>query len=157
MVDSEKLNRYIRNSGIKKGKLAEMLDISQACFSGKIYNHRPFSESEIDKLVHALCISAEDTALVFLPETSKITGHSKIQKLTDADTSGIGPRIRSARRAKKITQQELATALGIRGTTLAKYERGSIDGIPPKKVISICHALDVSPNYLFGWDEPSNT
>lgn len=175
MTNTEALNQRIGSCGIKKGKIAEMLGITKVSLSNKIHNRTQFKQSEIGKLVSLLGIQDPDerdniffgemlknvehhgNANLLRDNVFKENVHGEISKRADADTNGIGSRIRSARRARKITQQELAAVLGIRGTTLAKYERGSIDGIPPKKVISICHALDVSPNYLFGWDEPSNT
>ena len=71
-----------------------------------------------------------------------------------------GPRIREARyrAGKKVTQHELAARLQSTGvdvgrTAISKIEAGRRP-VSDVEVVAICKALDVTPQWLLGW-EPS--
>ena len=137
-----------------------MLGISPTCLSGKIYNNRPFKNSEIEKLVHILCISDGEKELIFLPKESRKYGHTPTESIGSCvvegdDNVAIGNRIRFARHEKEMTLEQLSSVLGITKSALSQYEVGD-RRVSVKRLLSICYALDISPNYLFGWDEPSN-
>lgn len=60
------------------------------------------------------------------------------------NTFGFGQRVKLARKNKRMTQTELATAIGKKEATIRKYENGTIE--PPWKIIEqIASVLDVSP------------
>lgn len=60
------------------------------------------------------------------------------------DKFGFGQRVKLARKKKRLTQTELATAIGKKEATIRKYENGTIE--PPWKIIEqIASVLDVSP------------
>jgi transcriptional regulator with XRE-family HTH domain len=63
-------------------------------------------------------------------------------------------RLRSARKAKKLTQEELANLVGTTKTTISNYETGY--STPSFEVLSdLASVLDVSTDYLLGRsDEP---
>lgn len=63
------------------------------------------------------------------------------------DYEGFGRRLRAARKAQKLTQEQLGTLLGVSKTSVGHLERGTKT---PKlsTLISICYVLDVSPNTL---------
>lgn len=61
-------------------------------------------------------------------------------------------RIRAARKAAGMTQQELAAALGINRATLSRYESGAIDP-PSSQIPRIAQAVGVSTATLMGWEE----
>lgn len=63
-----------------------------------------------------------------------------------------GDRIRSIRRKRKKTLQEVGEAIGATATTVSKYESGSITNIPTKKINAIAEFLEISPAYLLGYD-----
>ena len=63
-----------------------------------------------------------------------------------------GDKIRIAREAKGLTQEELGTVCGVSKQTIYKYEQGIITNIPSDKVELICNELDISPVYLMGWE-----
>lgn len=65
----------------------------------------------------------------------------------------IGERIRTLRYMREYPQSFLADAVGIKKQTLYKYENDIITNIPLDNLISIAHALGVSPAYLIGFDE----
>lgn len=61
---------------------------------------------------------------------------------------GIGPRIKQAREAKKMTQSELATKIGVTPSAVANYEKETSH---PKEAVlyAMFDALDVDANFLF--------
>lgn len=58
-------------------------------------------------------------------------------------------RIQEARKAAKITQDELAKVLNVNRATLSRYESGAIDP-PASQLQAIADALGVSMSYLTG-------
>lgn len=69
-----------------------------------------------------------------------------------------GERIRDAREAKKMSQEELGRACRTTKQTIYKYESGIITNIPLDKLEIIADVLGVSSAYLAGWDKsPSHT
>lgn len=68
----------------------------------------------------------------------------------------IGQRIKSYREAMKMTQEDLAQKMGYKSkTTIAKIEAG-INDITQSKIIAFAKALNTTPSYLMGWEEPPN-
>lgn len=68
----------------------------------------------------------------------------------------VGNRIKMAREAKQITQEELGATCGTTKQSIFKYESGVVTNIPLDRLEKIAVALDVSPAYLMGWDEPEH-
>lgn len=64
-----------------------------------------------------------------------------------------GDRIRSAREAKKMTLEEVALRCNTTKQTIFKYENGIVKKIPYDKIELLAEALEVTPAYLFGWNE----
>lgn len=69
----------------------------------------------------------------------------------------IGQRIRSARERKNMTLDEVATCCKTTKQTIFKYENEIVTNVPYDKIYLLCKALDVSPSYLFGWDETEDS
>lgn len=69
----------------------------------------------------------------------------------------IGQRISEARVRKDLTLDEVAKRCNTTKQTIFKYENGIITNIPYDKIVLLSYALDVSPSYLFGWDEKENS
>lgn len=66
MTNSEMLNGIIKDSGLKKGYIAEQLGITMYSLSMKIENKREFKASEIAKLCTLLRIdSLEQRQTIF--------------------------------------------------------------------------------------------
>lgn len=65
---------------------------------------------------------------------------------------GIGEQIRTARKAAKLTQEQLANKLGVMHSVISKYEN---DMIEPSitQLGKIAEALDVSIEYLLGYEK----
>lgn len=64
-------------------------------------------------------------------------------------------KLKAARKAAKLTQDELVALAEFSPVALSKFERG-INSPSFGNLVAICHALDVSPNYLTGWVQSSD-
>ena len=69
----------------------------------------------------------------------------------------IGSIIKNRRLELDMTLEEVANIVGVTRATIQKYENGVIANIPSDKIELIAKALRVSPGYIMGWDEPSET
>lgn len=69
----------------------------------------------------------------------------------------IGQRIREARERRSMTLDEVAQRCNTTKQTIFKYENEIVTNIPYDKIVLLSNALDVSPSYLFGWDEKENS
>lgn len=69
----------------------------------------------------------------------------------------IGHRIRVARERKNMTLEEVATRCKTTKQTIFKYENEIVTNIPYDKIVLLSNALDVSPSYLFGWEEKKDS
>ena len=65
----------------------------------------------------------------------------------------IGQRIRIARERRNLTLEEVAKRCNTTKQTIFKYENEIVTNIPYDKIVLLSNALEVSPSYLFGWDE----
>ena len=65
----------------------------------------------------------------------------------------IGQRIKVARERKDMTLDEVARLCNTTKQTIFKYENEIVTNIPYDKIVLLSNALEVSPSYLFGWDE----
>lgn len=62
-------------------------------------------------------------------------------------------KLRELRRARHLTLDDLAKALGTSRQTIHRYENGTISNIPPEKVELLARALGTTPAQLMGWEE----
>lgn len=67
----------------------------------------------------------------------------------------IGERIKKIRKQKKLTLVELGEKIGLKKSTISRYEKNDIN-IPSDKLEKIAHALNISPQYLLGFEEVQN-
>lgn len=74
--------------------------------------------------------------------------HSGIRSPTKSDFS-IGSKLRELRRARMITQKELAAMVGVTGAQLHRYEMGTTR-VAASRLISIAEALGVNADTLMG-------
>ncbi len=61
----------------------------------------------------------------------------------------VGENLKLARKAKGITQKELAKELSKYQSDYSEYETGKIE-LDYEKIIYLCNRLDITPNDLFG-------
>ena len=69
----------------------------------------------------------------------------------------IGQRIKEARERNNMTLDEVAKRCNTTKQTIFKYENEIVTNIPYDKIVLLSNALDVSPSYLFGWDEKNSS
>ena len=69
----------------------------------------------------------------------------------------IGQRIRAARERRDMTLDEVAQRCNTTKQTIFKYENEIVTNIPYDKIVLLSNALDVSPSYLFGWEEKKSS
>ncbi len=64
----------------------------------------------------------------------------------------IASRLKSLRKEKRMTLDELAARVGTSKQTIHRYENGIITNIPHEKIESLATALGVTPADLMGWE-----
>lgn len=69
----------------------------------------------------------------------------------------IGQRIKVAREHLGMTQDEVAKLCKTTKQTIFKYENEIVTNIPYDKIELLSAALNVTPSYLFGWNENRNS
>lgn len=69
----------------------------------------------------------------------------------------IGQKIREARIAKGMTQEELGEILGVQKSAIAKYENGKIINIKRSNLKKISNVLGIRPSELIIEAEPIET
>ena len=65
----------------------------------------------------------------------------------------IGLRIKDAREKQNMTLDDVAKRCRTTRQTIFKYENGIVTNIPYDKIELLAAALNVTPSYLFGWEE----
>lgn len=69
----------------------------------------------------------------------------------------IGQKIKEARLAKGLTQQELGDLVGVQKSAIAKYEKGRVVNIKRSTMQKIASALNIRPSDLFFEKSPEET
>jgi len=64
----------------------------------------------------------------------------------------IGDRIKTLRKERGMTQEELAKYINSTKQTIYKYENNIVTNIPSDKIEKISEVFGVTPSYLMGWD-----
>ena len=64
-----------------------------------------------------------------------------------------GDRIRELRKAKGISQLEMAKLLNTTKQTIYKYEKGIVSNIPSDRIEELATILNSTPEYILGWDK----
>ncbi len=64
----------------------------------------------------------------------------------------VGENLKFARKAKGLTQKELASELNKYQSDYSEYETGKIE-LDYEKIVFLCKRLDITPNELFGVDD----
>lgn len=76
----------------------------------------------------------------------------KPREHADHAVEQLPQKLKAARKAAKLTQDELVALADFSPVALSKFERG-INSPSLANLVAICHALNVSPNYFTGWDQ----
>ena len=65
----------------------------------------------------------------------------------------IGYIIKSERLRNKLSQEEVAKAIGSTKQAVYKYETGIVTNIPMDKIAQMAQLFGVTPAYIMGWEE----
>lgn len=68
MTNTVLLQKIIKDSGIKKGRLASAIGVSYSTLKRKILNKSPFKAIEIQIICELLCIDSELKETIFFAE-----------------------------------------------------------------------------------------
>lgn len=66
----------------------------------------------------------------------------------DTIAKKVGENLKTARKAKGITQKQIAQELGKHQPDYSEYETGKIQ-LDYEKIVYLCKRLDITPNELF--------
>ena len=69
----------------------------------------------------------------------------------------IGDKIKSARKAKGLTQEELGKIVGVQKAAIGKYEKGIVVNIKRSTLQKLANALDIRPSELIFEGSPEST
>ncbi len=64
-----------------------------------------------------------------------------------------GQRIKKKREELRVSQTDLANAIGVSKQTLYKYENDIVTNIPSDVIEKLSSRLDCSPGYIMGWED----
>jgi len=73
------------------------------------------------------------------------------------DAFPLGRRLRQVRRAKDLTQEQLAAKSGVNAITISRLESGDASKAYARTVRDLAQALGVSADYLLGLTEKETT
>lgn len=65
----------------------------------------------------------------------------------------FGSNIRGLRIMQGMTQDELASKVGVNRSAIQKYESGRVENVPVRTLEALAEALNVSPQDLMGWED----
>ena len=68
----------------------------------------------------------------------------------------IGERIRTSRKRIKMSMKELGKKVDLHESTISRYEAGEIQALDLEKLKQFAKVLNVSTDYLIGWDLNKN-
>ena len=80
-----------------------------------------------------------------MAETRKQLAKARLEQLAD-----FGKKVKAAREAEDMTQDELSALVGISRPQIANVERGS-SGVTLEGLLALCDSLGTDPNTLLGY------
>lgn len=68
----------------------------------------------------------------------------------------ISNKLRERRLELGLTLEEVGNIVGVGKSTVRKWETGAIENMKRDKIAQLAKALQVSPSFIMGWNEPKN-
>lgn len=65
----------------------------------------------------------------------------------------MAQKIKTLRKKKELTLEQVADIVGVGKSTVRKWETGIIANMKRDKIAALATALDTTPAFLMGWDE----
>lgn len=150
-VVAERIKTLRINHGFTQKELAEKLYKSESTVRmWELGKSEP--DLETTRNLATLFRVSTDYLLGNAPATEEI-----VDSVREDFMNTIGCRMRSKRNELNMTLEEVAKAVGITRQTIQRYESGVISNIPPENIELIARALNTTPSYLMGWDNPCAT
>lgn len=72
-------------------------------------------------------------------------------------SEGMAQRIKTLRKERNLTLEQVADIVGVGKSTVRKWETGMIANMKRDKIASLAKALGTSPEYLMGWEETKSS
>lgn len=72
-------------------------------------------------------------------------------------SEGMAQRIKTLRKERNLTLEQVADIVGVGKSTVRKWETGMIANMKRDKIASLAKALGTSPEYLMGWEEKKSS
>lgn len=67
-----------------------------------------------------------------------------------------GDRIKQARMAAGLSQEELADKIGVKFSVISKYETGRVKNLKRETIAALAEALNIKPSWLMCMDDESS-
>ena len=72
-------------------------------------------------------------------------------------SENMAQRIKTLRKEKRLTLEQVANIVGVGKSTVRKWETGMIANMKRDKIASLATALGTTPEYLMGWEEKKSS
>ena len=133
---AKKLSLTMQQAGISQSELSNLTGISKGTISRYLQGKFIPKQKAVTLIAKALNVSTDYFAQ---PDTDS--------ELSDCDNN-LGAKIRAARLAKGLTQEELGHLLGVEKSAIAKYENGRVVNLKQATLKSISQILDIPASEL---------
>lgn len=148
MSFQERLRQARINKNLTQEQLASLIGVAKSTLNGYEKNNREPDFSKIKKLIRVLEVDAN---YLFEVDKSNQTIEKFAQQHGINDLSTLGSRIYAARKAKNLKQNDLAEIIDVgSGAVISNWEK-DINKPDIEKLLKLCHALDVSLEYLLSY------
>ena len=133
---AKKLSLTMQQAGISQSELSNLTGISKGTISRYLQGKFIPKQKAVTLIAKALNVSTDYFAQ---PDTDS--------ESSDCDNN-LGAKIRAARLAKGLTQEELGHLLGVEKSAIAKYENGRVVNLKQATLKSISQILDIPASEL---------
>lgn len=66
-----------------------------------------------------------------------------------------GEIIKTLRKSKRLTQEQLGEIVGVKKSAIAKYEKGRVENLKRATIEKLANYFNVSPSYILGMQDES--
>ena len=106
-----------------------------------------YENGEIENMPMALLQPIAETLQVSISYLMGLE-NEETEQASNTKHNSLGLKIKNARKAKGLTQEELGILLGVEKSAVAKYENGRVVNLKHDTLIKLSDILDLSPSDL---------